>query len=264
LKRVGPDGETIVGTVDRTGAWAAQTPQIFQTAKLRKAYAVIGDRASLFTDDAGIMEAAGFPVAVFVGAQAMTKVTLPDDLEVVRAVLAARSDKSATHAKPKAGTRVGTGFDVHRLEPGNPLILGGVVVPHDVGCVGYSDGDALAHAVIDALLGACCLGDIGTHFPPGDPRFRGADSVGLLRSVVDHMASEGFKPTSVDATVVLERPRLASFVREMAARLAEALDIEPSAVSVKAKSNEGLDAIGRGEAVAVHAVAMVSCTGSDW
>lgn len=136
-------------------------------------------------------------------------------------------------------------------------MLGGVVVPYEVGCVGYSDGDALAHAVIDALLGACCLGDIGTHFPPGDNRFSGADSIGLMRLTRAHLVAAGFEPLSVDATVVLERPRLAPYVREMAGRIAEALGVDQSAVSVKAKSNEGLDAVGRGEAVATYAVALV-------
>lgn len=259
LKRVGPDAEMIVGTVDRSQLWAAQTPQVFRTDVLRAAYDAVGDRASAYTDDAGIVQAAGFPVAVFGGTQAMMKVTLADDLEVVTALIASREARARARAPLNVAPtiRIGTGYDIHRLERGNPLILGGVIVPHDVGCVGYSDGDALAHAIIDALLGACCLGDIGTHFPPGDARFKGADSIGLLQSAVTHLSVAGFVPEAVDATVVLERPRLAPYVRQMAARIAEVLGIGLQTVSVKAKSNEGLDAVGRGEAVAVHAVATV-------
>ena len=259
LKRVGPDGETVVATVDRSDLWAAQTPQVFRTERLRAAYSVVGDRAAMFTDDAGIVEAAGFPVAVFGGAQAMLKVTHQDDIEVIEALLASRAanGRATVPTDFQGALRVGTGYDIHRLEPGYPLVLGGVVVPHEVGCVGYSDGDALAHAVIDALLGACGLGDIGRHFPPGDARFLGADSMGLLRSTVSHLAAAGFAPASVDATVVLERPRLAPFVRDMSTRLATALGISHDVANVKAKSNEGLDAVGRGEAVVVHAVATV-------
>jgi len=259
LKRVGPDGETVTGTVDRTNLWAAQTPQVFRTERLQAAYAVVGDQAADYTDDAGIVEAAGYPVAVFGGTQALVKVTHPDDLEVVESLIALRGAgaRSNTDATAQAALRVGIGYDIHRLEAGYPLVLGGVVVPHDVGCVGYSDGDALAHAVIDALLGACSLGDIGTHFPPGDARFRGADSIGLMRTAVAHLASAGFTPASVDATIVLERPRLAPYIRGITARLADGLGIGADAVSVKAKTNEGVDAVGRGKAVAVHAVATV-------
>ena len=257
LKRVGPDAEMIVGTVDRSQLWAAQTPQVFRADVLRAAYDAVGDRAAAYTDDAGIVQAAGFPVAVFGGTQAMMKVTLADDLEVVTALIACRKARARAPLSVVPTIRVGMGYDIHRLEPGYPLILGGVIVPHDIGCVGYSDGDALSHAIIDALLGACCLGDIGTHFPPGDARFKGADSIGLLEATVTHLGVAGFVPEAVDATVVLERPRLAPYVRRMAARISAVLGIGLGAVSVKAKSNEGLDSVGRGEAVAVHAVATV-------
>lgn len=257
LKRVGTDGVHVVGTVDRANLWAAQTPQVFRSDVLKAAYESVGDRASMYTDDASIVEAAGFPVALSSGAQEMVKATHPDDLKVIDSVLATRGSNSRLSAESASAIRVGTGYDIHRLEVGHTLVLGGVVVPYEVGCVGYSDGDALAHAVIDALLGACCLGDIGTHFPPGDNRFSGADSIGLMRLTRAHLVAAGFEPLSVDATVVLERPRLAPYVREMAGRIAEALGVDQSAVSVKAKSNEGLDAVGRGEAVATHAVALV-------
>jgi 2-C-methyl-D-erythritol 2,4-cyclodiphosphate synthase len=153
--------------------------------------------------------------------------------------------------------RAGTGYDIHRLAPGRRLILGGVDVPHDRGLVGHSDGDALAHAVIDALLGACALGDIGRHFPPGDPAYRGADSMALLGTAVALARRAGWRAHNLDATVVCERPRLAPFLPAMGAALASVLAIPPDHVNVKAKTNEGLDAVGRGEAVAVQAIIMI-------
>ena len=153
--------------------------------------------------------------------------------------------------------RAGTGYDIHRLVPGRRLVLGGVVVPHDLGLAGHSDGDALTHAVVDALLGACALGDIGRHFPPGDPAYRDADSLGLLRAAVSLAAGAGWRAHNVDATVVCERPRLAPFLPLMAGALAGALGVAPGAVGVKAKTNEGLDAVGHGEAIAAHAIILV-------
>ena len=153
--------------------------------------------------------------------------------------------------------RVGTGYDIHRLVPGRRLVLGGVAVPHELGLAGHSDGDALTHAVVDALLGACALGDIGRHFPPGDPAYRDADSLDLLRAAVALAAGAGWRAHNLDATVVCERPRLAPFLPLMARTLARVLGVAPGAVGVKAKTNEGLDAVVRGEAIATHAIILV-------
>jgi 2-C-methyl-D-erythritol 2,4-cyclodiphosphate synthase len=158
---------------------------------------------------------------------------------------------------PASGFRVGTGYDIHRLVPGRRLVLGGVTVPCDVGLEGHSDGDALTHAVVDALLGACALGDIGRHFPPGDPAYRGADSLELLRAALRLAGDAGWRAHNVDATVVCERPRLAPFLPAMQATLAGVLGVPEGNLSVKAKTNEGLDAVGRGEAIAVHAIMMI-------
>jgi 2-C-methyl-D-erythritol 2,4-cyclodiphosphate synthase len=154
--------------------------------------------------------------------------------------------------------RVGTGYDVHRLVAGRRLILGGVAVPHDRGLEGHSDADALAHAVIDAVLGACGLPDIGHHFPPRDARFKDADSIDLLAQTRQIAAGAGWRATNVDTTIICERPKLAPFVPEMRNRLAGALQLPLSSVNVKAKTNEGLDAAGRGEAIAVQAVVLVA------
>jgi 2-C-methyl-D-erythritol 2,4-cyclodiphosphate synthase len=153
--------------------------------------------------------------------------------------------------------RVGQGWDIHRLVEGRPLRLGGVDVPFDRGLLGHSDGDVVMHALCDALLGAAAAGDIGTHFPDTDPSYRGADSAGLLARVVQLLAERGFAVGNVDVTVSAERPRLAPYVGPMRTRLAEILHTGVERVSVKAKTMEGLDAVGRGEAIAAAAVVSI-------
>ncbi len=151
--------------------------------------------------------------------------------------------------------KVGIGYDIHRLVEGRKLILGGVELESARGLLGHSDADVLAHAVGDALLGAAGLGDIGRHFPDTDERFRGISSLKLLAEVGGMVAERGWRIENIDAVVVLERPKLASRAAEMAANLARALGIETARVSIKASTNEGLDAVGRGEAIAAWAVA---------
>jgi 2-C-methyl-D-erythritol 2,4-cyclodiphosphate synthase len=153
--------------------------------------------------------------------------------------------------------RVGIGYDSHRVDPDRRLVLGGVVIEGATGLAGHSDADAIAHAVIDAILGAAALGDIGTHFPPSDERWRDADSIVLLQSAVMLLAEENFQVVNVDVTVVCERPRIGPHAVAMRRRLAAAIGIALENVSVKAKSNEGLGWIGRGEGIAAVAVALV-------
>lgn len=156
--------------------------------------------------------------------------------------------------------RTGIGYDVHPLERGRPLILGGVRVEHDAGLAGHSDGDALAHAVIDALLGAAALGDIGTYFPSEDAHYAGADSLELLRRAVELVTSGGHRILNVDATVIAEAPQLAPHINAMRAKLAGALGIAVDAVSVKATTADRLGAIGRGEGIAALAIALLDST----
>ena len=157
-----------------------------------------------------------------------------------------------------ASQRAGIGFDTHRLEAGRRLVLGGVEIEGaEAGLAGHSDADVLTHAVIDALLGAAGLGDIGEHFPDTDDRWRDADSLGLLRSVRDKLSAAGYSPANVDATLVCEEPRLAPFRDEMRTRLAEAAGLEPRAVNVKFTTGEGMGFVGRGEGVAALAIATV-------
>jgi 2-C-methyl-D-erythritol 2,4-cyclodiphosphate synthase len=153
--------------------------------------------------------------------------------------------------------RVGTGFDLHRLVAGRPLVLGGVRIAHESGLAGHSDADALLHAVADALLGAAGLGDIGKLFPDDDPRHAGADSAVLLREVAGRVRDAGWRVLNVDSTVIAERPRLSPHIPAMRDSIARLLDLEVSAVSVKAKTHEGVDAIGQEEAIAAQAVALL-------
>ena len=153
--------------------------------------------------------------------------------------------------------RVGTGYDSHRFDPRRKLVLGGVEIPGAPGLAGHSDGDAVAHAVTDAVLGAAAQGDIGSHFPPGDPRWRDADSIDLLRRVVALVGRRRLRVINVDVTVICETPRIGPHVERMRARIGEALGTGPGAVSIKGKTNEGMGWIGAGEGVAVHAVALI-------
>jgi len=154
--------------------------------------------------------------------------------------------------------RVGIGNDLHRLAPGRKLILGGVRIPFDKGPVGHSDGDVLAHAICDALLGAAALGDIGRHFPDASPKWRNASSLLFLRHTRRLLEKAGYAIVNVDATIGLERPKLAPYIPRMRKKLAAALGIKPEQVSVKAKTGEGLDAVGQGEALRADAVAIIS------
>jgi len=153
--------------------------------------------------------------------------------------------------------RIGTGYDSHRFAADRELVLGGVRIPDHAGLTGHSDGDAIAHAVIDAILGAAAAGDVGSHFPPSDDAWKGADSVVLLEKASAVLRDRGYRVVNVDVTVVCETPKIGPHARAMRARLSAAMGIEPGQVSVKGKTNEGMGWIGRGEGLAVHAVALI-------
>ena len=166
------------------------------------------------------------------------------------------SIKRKGRAKPL--TRSGIGYDLHCLEPGRKLKIGGIEIPFEKGSVGHSDGDVLAHAICDALLGAAGLGDIGTHFPDTDPRWKGADSLGFLKYVRELYEKKGLQIVHIDAVVIAERPKLGPHFPAMREAIAGALGIDAEQINLKAKTNEGVDAIGRGEAIAAHAVATIA------
>ena len=153
--------------------------------------------------------------------------------------------------------RIGIGYDVHPLVIGRKLVLGGVEIPFNKGLEGWSDADVLAHAVIDALLGAAALGDIGQHFPPGEPEYAGISSIFLLEQVVEKLEEEGCKVVNIDATVIAERPRLREYIDDMRHNLSHVLGLDMESISVKASTNNGIGDIGRGEGIAAMAVALI-------
>ncbi len=153
--------------------------------------------------------------------------------------------------------RVGIGYDVHHLKPGRRLVLGGIDIPFDKGLDGWSDADVLTHAIIDALLGAAALGDIGGHFPPGEPHYKDISSLVMLERVKDELAEHGWQVSNVDATIVAERPMLGDFINQMRQRLSDTLGVAPGQVSVKASTSDGLGFVGRGEGIAALAVAVI-------
>ncbi len=154
--------------------------------------------------------------------------------------------------------KTGQGYDIHRLVEGRKLIIGGLFIQHPTGPLGHSDGDVLCHAVIDALLGACALGDIGQHFPPNDARYKDADSLKLLTKVGAMLSADGYKIGNIDSSVILEKPKLAPHIPSIVQNLASALNLPVNCISVKAKTNEGLDAVGRGEAIACYASVLIT------
>lgn len=241
------DAGVIVDTVPRETIYLAQTPQGFRRDVLAAAVK-LGREGIEATDEAGLVERAGFKVHVVDGDPGNVKITTEEDL------IAARQRTSGASAGLH---RIGTGYDLHRLIEGRPLIIGGVTIPFDKGPLGHSDGDVACHAVTDAILGAVSLGDIGRHFPDTDPKWKGADSLALLADAARMVREAGFRVINVDLTVILERPKLKDAIDEMRSRLASAIGVDRAAISIKGKTNEGVDAVGRGEAIAAHAVALV-------
>jgi len=153
--------------------------------------------------------------------------------------------------------RIGNGYDIHQLSPGRPLILGGVEIPHPLGLLGHSDADALTHAIMDAMLGALSLGDIGHYFPPTDPQWAGADSLVLLAKVNQLIREQGWQVGNIDSVVVAERPKLKQHISTMRDRLAEVLELAPNQIGIKATTNEKLGPVGREEGIAAYAVALL-------
>jgi 2-C-methyl-D-erythritol 4-phosphate cytidylyltransferase/2-C-methyl-D-erythritol 2,4-cyclodiphosphate synthase len=248
VKRVERSGgaPVVTGTIPRDTIYLAQTPQAFRRDVLGEAVA-LGRSGVEATDEAMLAERAGHAVHVVEGDPANVKITTADDLVLARRGVGA----------PSAAARIGTGYDLHRLVEGRPLIIGGVTIPSPRGAFGHSDADVVCHAITDAVLGAAGAGNIGQRYPDTDATWQSASSIELLRDSMRHVRACGFAVENVDVSVVLERPKIAPFVVEIQARVAEALGVDPTRVSVKGKTNEGLDAIGRGEAIAAHAVALL-------
>jgi 2-C-methyl-D-erythritol 4-phosphate cytidylyltransferase/2-C-methyl-D-erythritol 2,4-cyclodiphosphate synthase len=245
VKRGDPSGARVAGTLDRSGLWRAQTPQAFRYADILAAHRTAAGLQ--LTDDAAVAETAGLAVGIVPGDEENIKVTTKDDLDRAR-----RLYEGGT-----ADLRVGNGFDVHPFDIGDHVTLCGVRIPFGRGLKGHSDADVGLHAITDAILGATANGDIGTHFPPSDARWRNADSAIFLRHAADLVASKGGAVVHVDVTLVCEEPRISPHRDAMVARVAEILGIGRDRVSVKATTTEKLGFIGRREGIAAQATATV-------
>lgn len=225
-------------TLDRSRIWLAQTPQIFSKAGFLEACAA-SDFSTTFTDDAAILEAAGFPVFLVEGNRTNTKITYPEDLKLL------------TQQRPPI--KIGNGYDIHRLVPGRSLVLGGVTIPFELGLDGHSDADVLLHAVMDAMLGALALGDIGAHFPNTDDAWKDADSRNLLRSVMKLMEAAGYALGNLDVMVIAEKPKLMPHLLKMRQNIADDLHCPLDCISIKATTSEKIGHIGRLEGIEAHA-----------
>lgn len=245
--RQGHDG-LVVGGVERNGLWRAQTPQAFHLKTIRDAYAA-WTCADAPTDEAAVVERAGGRVRLVEGDARLMKLTYPEDFAMAEAL-------SLTTMAPKT-VRIGQGYDVHRWGPGTSVWLCGVEIPHDQTLIGHSDADAGLHALTDAILGAIADGDIGDHFPPSDPQWKGASSDRFLVYAAERVAARGGRIINVDVTLICEQPKVKPHRQAMRERLADLLSLPLDAVSVKATTSEGLGFTGRGEGLAAQAVASV-------
>ena len=240
-----PVGCRVENTPDRSTLYAVQTPQCFDRAQYLAALEELdAEKARLVTDDCSLFELTGRPVQLTQGDYANLKITTREDLP---------------RPAPKEETkmRIGHGYDVHRLVEGRKLILGGVEIPFEKGLLGHSDADVLTHAVMDAVLGAAALGDIGQHFPDNDPAYAGADSLKLAQHVARILSEHGYGIGNIDATVLCQRPKLAPHIPAMRANLAAAFGLPVDAVSVKATTEEHLGFTGEELGIAAHAVALI-------
>lgn len=250
IKKVGEDG-MVLETPDRRSLWAVQTPQVFSWPVINNAHIKAEEEGFFATDDCALVEYAGRPVQMVMGTYRNLKITTPEDL-LTAAVM--------TRGTAGPRYRVGQGFDVHRLQFGRRLILGGVEIPGPLGLAGHSDADVAVHAVIDALLGAAALGDIGELFPDSDPAYKGIDSCLLLARVMEKLAAAGFRPVNLDLIIIAQEPKIAPYRKEMKNNLAARLGLAEEAVNVKATTTERLGFTGRGEGIAAQAVLLLEET----
>ena len=229
------------GTLDRSKLYNVQTPQGFTASILQEAYGKAKEDGFYGTDDAGLVERNGISVSITEGESTNIKITTPEDL--------------------KMENRIGTGFDVHRLTEGRKLILGGVDIPFEKGLDGHSDADVLVHALMDALLGTCAVGDIGKLFPDTDDSFKGISSLKLLKKVREVLTERGFTLVNCDMTLICQRPKLAPYIDQMRQNIADVLETDVDRVSIKATTTEKLGFAGRGEGICCEAVALLQCRG---
>jgi 2-C-methyl-D-erythritol 4-phosphate cytidylyltransferase / 2-C-methyl-D-erythritol 2,4-cyclodiphosphate synthase len=263
----GPHVLLVDETIARETIFLAQTPQAFRRDVLAAALDYATRTHAEGTDEAALAERAGHLVRLVDGDASNIKITTPDDLIVADAIARSAEASRSTQTDadgargfgraPVRTGRAGTGYDLHRLAAGRPLVIGGVTIPSDRGAVGHSDADVACHAITDAILGAAGRGDIGRLFPDTDPRWKDASSLDLLARAAAVVREGGHEIGNVDVTIILEAPKIRDYVSAMRDAIAGALGIDADRVSVKGKTNEGVDAVGRGEAIAAHAIALV-------
>lgn len=289
------DGRYVDETLRRELLWQIQTPQAFLREALEKWHDDAARSGLEVTDDAALAEANGCRVRLVMGEYSNLKLTTPEDLVVAEALLHYAGGESLSHFVPKQGFvpeqnfareqfaqeqevscwsvggktvpeqaidvtrfRTGVGYDVHRLGPGRKLVLGGVEVPYDLGLVGHSDADVALHALMDALLGAAGLGDIGRHFPDTDPKYEGCSSLGLLEVVIEMLSEKGYCVANADITIVAERPKLAPYIAQMQETTASACRVPVERINYKATTTEGLGFTGEGRGIAAYAVCLLA------
>ena len=236
----------VTATVPRESLSAVQTPQAFRRDWLESAHRLAEADGYTGTDDASLCERAGYPVHLTAGSKTNLKLTTPEDLIMAEALLSRAPS-----------LRIGTGYDMHALVPGRSLVLCGKVIPHTLGLEGHSDADVAVHALMDALLGAAALGDIGQHFPDTDEQYRGISSLRLLEHVCTLLKSHSYRIVNCDVTIVAQRPKLAPHLPDMRSNLAQVMSLDPDAVSVKATTTEHLGPEGREEGISAQAVALL-------
>lgn len=239
----------VLATVPRHHLWQTQTPQAFKYELLKDAYRAAYDEKFYGTDDASLVERRGGRVEMIEGSYANIKITTKEDMLIADALMKKGN---------KISLRSGFGYDSHRFAEDRKLILGGVEIPFEKGLYGHSDADALIHAICDAMLGAAGAGDIGRHFPDTDPEYKNISSMILLERVKNIIEAKGFLINNIDATVVIEMPKLAPYAAQMISNIAGVLNIAKTCVNIKAKTNEGMGFTGRNEGVAVFAIAVVT------
>jgi 2-C-methyl-D-erythritol 4-phosphate cytidylyltransferase / 2-C-methyl-D-erythritol 2,4-cyclodiphosphate synthase len=256
IQRISRTGR-ILATPPREELFAIQTPQAFHADILRSSLDRAMKEGFLGTDESSIVRWAGYPVMMVPGSPDNIKITRPLDLEIAELLLSKRQNRSDEKVgEPRL--RIGQGIDYHRLVEGRKFILGGVEIPFEKGLEGHSDADALLHAICDALLGAAALGDIGKHFPDTDPAHHGRSSIEFLREVHSKIEVEGWTIQNIDATLLVQRPRLAPHMQAMRENIADSLGLRIDEVSIKATTTEGMNAEGRGEGVSAQAIALLS------
>ena len=260
IKQAADDG-SIAATPDRSRLYLTQTPQIFRAQLYRRAAEQAQAEGLDFTDDCQLMEHLGHRVWLAQGDYRNIKITTPEDIVIAQAIAESMEGEAPRMEQEKQRMplmRIGHGYDVHRLVEGRKLILGGVEIPWQKGLLGHSDADVLVHAVMDAILGAAALGDIGKHFPDTDPNYAGADSMLLLREVVRLVEEQGYQIGNLDCTVIAQQPKLKEYIPLMQERIAAVCKVQADQVNVKATTEEKLGFTGTGEGMSAHCVCLLT------